>query len=101
MNTSTNSAAKTLCSMTMLCLLSAAVMAGDTVSDNTQPEPELLMFIAAFSERGRFIDPLAVDQMMTQIAAEPVTESTADVVSDQALPQPGNDEYEVPDHEQQ
>lgn len=78
--------------------------ASDGAEVEALPDPELLMFIAAFSDQGQFLDPQAVDQVMMQMTTEPVTGSNAEAASAQAGSQQSgdsNDQDEETEHEQQ
>jgi len=46
-----------------------------------RPDPALLMFIGDFSHAGRYIDPMAVDQAMAEMA-----DTAADQSDEQSLP---------------
>ncbi len=92
----------------MLCLLgwlpAVQLAASDAAEIEARPDPELLMFIAAFSDQGEFLDPQALDQMMMQIDTDPVIGSHAEAASAQAGSQQSedsNDQDEETEHEQQ
>ena len=101
---STRQAVAALYKLAMLCLLgwlpAVQLAASDAAEIEARPDPELLMFIAAFSDQGQFLDPQALDQMMMQM----VTGSDAQAASAQAGSQQSgdsNDQDEETEHEQQ
>jgi len=105
---STGQAVTALYRLAMLCLLgwlpAVQLAASDNAGVEARPDPELLMFIAAFSDQGQFLDPQALDQMMMRMATEPATGSDAGAASAQAGSQQSgdsNDQDEETEHEQQ
>ncbi len=104
---STRQAVTALYRLTALCLFgwlpTIQLAANDGAEVEAQPDPELLMFIAAFSDQGQFLDPQALDQMMKRMATDPATGSDAQAASAQAGSQQNgdsNDQDEETEHEQ-
>ena len=104
---STRQTVTALYRLTALCLFgwlpTIQLAANDGAEVEAQPDPELLMFIAAFSDQGQFLDPQALDQMMMQIDTEPVIGSDAESASAQTGSQQSgdsNDQDEETVHEQ-